>query len=353
MKILRTLTIIAFAAISSIAAEPTMTAHFINVGQGAAALLEFPCGAVLIDAGGQDDDSTERLINYLRNFFADRTDLNGTLQAIYITHPHKDHTLALKRVVNGFTSKRFIENGQDSGSGIANVKWVRSVAPQRNITVRQVLNSAVMANGNHNGITDDVIDPIQCAHCDPRITVLSGQWDDDPGWSDTDFDNKNNHSLIIRVDFGDSSFLFDGDLEESGIGNVLTFYRNGSAHASLLHADVYHVGHHGSNNATTRPFLEEITPVIAVISVGRWDYGKGSNSPFTTWAYGHPRTATLDLLAGTIQGQRSDPVFPKAATKSKTFLQRAVRKKIYATAWDGNVKIRATLHKDFTVTRNN
>src|SRR3954468_19578528 len=121
MKILRTLTIIAFAAISSIAAEPTMTAHFINVGQGAAALLEFPCGAVLIDAGGQDDDSTERLINYLRNFFADRTDLNGTLQAIYITHPHKDHTLALKRVVNGFTSKRFIENGQDSGSGIANV----------------------------------------------------------------------------------------------------------------------------------------------------------------------------------------------------------------------------------------
>src|SRR5258708_731955 len=42
-------------------ASPKMRAHFINVGQAASALLEFPCGAVLIDAGAQDKDFAQHL----------------------------------------------------------------------------------------------------------------------------------------------------------------------------------------------------------------------------------------------------------------------------------------------------
>src|SRR5438552_4155815 len=56
-------------------AVPTMRAHFIDVGQGAATLLEFPCAAVLIDTGGEANgefDSTDSLLDYLDDFFARR-----------------------------------------------------------------------------------------------------------------------------------------------------------------------------------------------------------------------------------------------------------------------------------------
>src|SRR4051794_32378866 len=62
-----------------VGAEPEMRAHFIDVGQGASTLLEFPCGAILIDTGGQDDDSSVALGRYLTEFFRRRPDLSNTL----------------------------------------------------------------------------------------------------------------------------------------------------------------------------------------------------------------------------------------------------------------------------------
>src|SRR4051794_29520640 len=83
---------------STRAAEPRMRAHFIDVGQGASTLLEFPCGAILIDAGGQDAAHTEALATYLREFFERRPDLQKTLNALVISHPHVDHALGVQQV---------------------------------------------------------------------------------------------------------------------------------------------------------------------------------------------------------------------------------------------------------------
>lgn len=63
-------------------AVPAMYAHFINVGQAAAALLEFPCGAVLVDAGSPYDATQAHLINYLNKFFNRRSDINRTFNAV-------------------------------------------------------------------------------------------------------------------------------------------------------------------------------------------------------------------------------------------------------------------------------
>jgi beta-lactamase superfamily II metal-dependent hydrolase len=63
-----------FCGYSQPSPDNQMQAHFINVGQADAALFEFPCGAVLIDAGAQDTLSKQALIQYLHNFFARRTD---------------------------------------------------------------------------------------------------------------------------------------------------------------------------------------------------------------------------------------------------------------------------------------
>ena len=60
-------------------AQEIMRAHYINVGQADATLLEFPCGAILIDAGAQDDGHITSLTDYLTDFFQGRTDLNNTL----------------------------------------------------------------------------------------------------------------------------------------------------------------------------------------------------------------------------------------------------------------------------------
>lgn len=332
---------------------PQMFAHCINVGQADATLLEFPCGAVLIDAGAQDDESATHLVRYLAAFFARRPDLSNTLAAIYITHPHKDHTFALKRVVQNFATRSFIENGQEYGSGIANVRWLRGVAKEQHIVVRQIINSEVMKENNHAGLTDDTIDPIKCTNCDPHIVIFSGQWDKDPGWSKEEYRNNNNHSLVIRIDFGESSFMFGGDLEEDAINSLLSYYQQGGDSPDVFDVDVYHVGHHGSNNGTTKEWLDALTPILAVISVGQWDNGKDSKSPFTTWAYGHPRKVTIDLLGTAIQETRKQPIQVNAGTASKRFFPIVVRKAVYATAWDGDVTIRASLHHEFEVLTGN
>jgi beta-lactamase superfamily II metal-dependent hydrolase len=67
--------------LSSAVIAQTMRAHFIDVGQGAATLVEFPCAAILIDTGGEKNgefDSTEALMDYLETFFARRADLSQT-----------------------------------------------------------------------------------------------------------------------------------------------------------------------------------------------------------------------------------------------------------------------------------
>jgi competence protein ComEC len=334
------------------AAAPQMYAHCIDVGQADATLLEFPCGALLIDAGAQDDEAANRLLQYLGAFFQRRPDLNKSFAGIYITHPHKDHTFALKRVLQNFRTKNFMENGQDYGSGIANVRWVRSVADQNQIKVRKILNSEVMKNGNQSGLTDAWIDSVKCDNCDPEVVILSGQWDRDTGWPAQEYKNNNNHSLVIRVEFGQSSFLFSGDLEEDGIHEVLAHYQASADASGILDADVYHVGHHGSHNATTVDWLQAITPSIAIISMGHWDDGKASGNPFSTWAYGHPRRTTVDLLSRHITGRRSESVQVNLGTGAKRFFPSVVRRRIYATGWDGNTVIRASLNHEFTVSRN-
>jgi beta-lactamase superfamily II metal-dependent hydrolase len=76
----RLVAVSAFVAIGLVALpalsqqRPAMTAHFIDVGQAHATLLEFPCGAMLIDAGTQDDEHETKLLNYLRACFTRRAD---------------------------------------------------------------------------------------------------------------------------------------------------------------------------------------------------------------------------------------------------------------------------------------
>src|SRR5512145_232464 len=77
------------------AAPDVMVVHFIDVGQGDTALLEFSCGAVLVDSGGETNPEVSgnaRLRDYLDAFFSRRADLAWTLNLVVLSHQHPDHT---------------------------------------------------------------------------------------------------------------------------------------------------------------------------------------------------------------------------------------------------------------------
>jgi beta-lactamase superfamily II metal-dependent hydrolase len=114
-----------------------VTVHYINVGQAASALVEFQDGAILIDAGGEStsekpsgDVYRRHLIDYLNQVFAKHPDWNKTIEAIIISHPHKDHTMFLMDVMNNFTVHTLIDNGAECGSGIDDLKKARAFAHQ-------------------------------------------------------------------------------------------------------------------------------------------------------------------------------------------------------------------------------
>jgi len=153
--------------------ENTMVAHFIDVGQANATLLEFACGAVLIDAGAQDQAQVTALLSYLNGFFTRRPDLQRTLNSIVVTHNHVDHTRALREVVERFKVERFLENGQRGGlaEGDKDVDWVlanRSTGG-RAITVTDVNDGLITGT---DGFTDGEIDPVACPGVDPEIRLL-------------------------------------------------------------------------------------------------------------------------------------------------------------------------------------
>lgn len=190
--------------------------------------------------------------------------------------------------------------------------------------------------------------PSNCQPVDPQIHVLQRHILSNPGWSADAFSNLNNHSLVTRVDFNGAAMLFMGGLEEDGIALLLGYYTG--AARKILDADVLQIGHHGSNNATTQELLDTITPSVAVINVGKWNWGS-PNKPFTTFLYGHPRQSTLDLLSASISRTRKPWKSVMAAESSKHFHSTTVRKAIYATGWDGTVRVVVKGKDDITVYR--
>jgi competence protein ComEC len=90
-------------------------------------------------------------------------------------------------------------------------------------------------------------------------------------------DEPNNTSIVMRIVYGGTSFLFTGDAERGEEQDILEAGYG-------LSATVLKVGHHGSDTSTTYPFLREIMPKYAVISCGK------DNS------YGHPHDNLLSRL---------------------------------------------------------
>jgi competence protein ComEC len=310
---------------------PEMRAHLIDVGQGQALLFEFSCGAALVDTGGESNalfDSGGALENYLTAFFERRADLDRTLDLLVITHPHLDHVLNAELVTRQFKVKNVVTDGLVTGSGHAQQERLEAWA-RTNAKLAIISEEAVPVGGLGNAI----IDPIRCSDADPGIKALWGGIRARPdGWSKKTFENENNHSVVLRLDFGEASFLVPGDLERAGIENLLEKHA-----AATLDVDVFQVGHHGSKNAVTHELLAAVSPDLALIGTG----SPVRETQWTAWQYGHPRREAIDLLLEQLSRTRRSANVPVASAQW-TFAEMKIDKAIYATGWDGSVVVTAT-----------
>ncbi len=317
----------------------TMTAHFINVGQGSATLLEFSCGTVLIDMGGETVTATgfssnQKLRAYLERFFDDRPGRPRRLDLVVISHPHLDHTRGKAELLTSddpaevpYEILNVLDDTLNTGSGKAQQKalrkWGQDHGHYEGIKVPSI---------PANGLTSSVIDPIACADVNPLIRVLWGRRTSRGSWTRSEFGNENNHSVVVRVDFGAASFLFPGDIEDEAEEALVAKY----AGTSLLDVDVYQAAHHGSNTSSMDPFLDAVSPAIVVIPVG--DPARAGT--FTARDHGHPRKACVDRLINHMDGtQTRAAVQVPVGLGQGNFQDITMTQAIYATGWDGEVRI--------------
>ncbi|MEO8550921.1 MAG: MBL fold metallo-hydrolase, partial [Kofleriaceae bacterium] len=311
-----------------------MRVHLIDVGQGAATLVEFSCGVVLVDTGGEQNgsfDSERRLLDYLDRFFAHRKHLHSTIALLVLTHPHIDHTRSALAVFRRYHVENVVTDGLTTSSGGEQAGDLLAAAEHARIGDERIAARDVPATGLH----DRIIDPISCPDGDPDIRAFWGAVDGrDVDWDHDALDNANNARVVVRFRLGRASFLITGDLEQAGIAEVVKRF------AGELRADVWQVGHHGSWNATTKPLLDAIQPKLALIAMGRVE----RQETWSAWAYGHPRRESIELLERGLTGPPRPAIHVEIGVGAREFQPHEVTAPIYATGWDGDVHV--TLHAD-------
>ncbi len=217
----------------------TFTVKFIDVGQADAVLIECDGHYMLIDGGNKGDSSL--IYTVLKNSGVSYLDI------VVGTHAHEDHIGGLPGAFNY------------ASAGL-------TLCPVTSYDSDAFEDFSKYAAQKGNGITvPSAGDTYSLGSATISILGLNAGSD------------VNNTSIVLKVQYGETIFLFTGDAEREAEQAIL----NSGVDIS---STVIKVGHHGSDSSTTYPFLREIMPMYAVISVG-----KGNS-------YDHPTDNTLSRL---------------------------------------------------------
>ena len=215
--------------------------HFIDVGQGDAALIRTEAGDILIDAG--TNSSEDELKAYL-----DSMGVKDLEYAVF-THPHEDHIGGADMVLSTYNVKRVI-----LPDATATSKTYERMMDAIEAEKCEVIEARPDETFTVGELTCTILAPIS-----------------------TSYTETNNYSVVIRADYGETSVLFTGDAEVDSEAEMLERYR----FKGLLDCDLLKSGHHGSDTSSSQEFLNAVTPAYAVISVGEGN------------TYDHPKQETL------------------------------------------------------------
>ena len=229
--------ILLFLCSSSVSGANHLEVHFIDVGQGDAALVTFPDGKnLLIDAGPNlvgFDAGKYFLVPYFKRNGIDR------INTVILSHADNDHIGGMPSIFRNVKVDQLFDTGLYHSSQVCSTYKFLIDSLQMNY---QIVNQADRLENFENC-------GIYLLH--PSKEFLK-KFNSD----------LNNSSVIVKIVYGKINFLFTGDIEKEA-EEVLVNYGN------LLKADVLKIPHHGSKTSSTLQLLKLVQPKYAVISLGK------------------------------------------------------------------------------------
>jgi len=232
-----------------------MEVVFLDVGQGDAILIKTPQHHHILIDGGPGSTVLEKLGEEFPFFY-------NSLDLIILTHPHDDHVAGLIEVVKRYEVKDILCTGVREETGVSR-EWSRIIEEEGYRQARA---------GTRISANDFYIDILYPAE------NLAGKYVKD----------LNEVSVISRLVYKDSSFLFTGDAYKKQEREVIAFLQDCKEEdwcsIFTLDSDVLKLGHHGSRTSTSKEFLQYVSPSAAVVMAGEGN------------RYGHPHREILEKL---------------------------------------------------------
>ncbi len=280
---------------SSLITRHSLRVTFIDVGQAECSLIQFPNGKTMLIDGGRLMDDFDAGGSIVAPYLWDI----GITKIDYVigSHPDSDHVGGLLFILNEMPVKNYFDNGQES-TDLIYVK-LREIAREKNIPYRAL----------HAGdkIKIDKKVKVEILHPDLGFKIY------DVGFKKNHKSkiinpqlkegHDNNLSIVVKITYGNFSALFTGDIEKEAERFLLSqgdrekfplpfpltpspFTGKGRGGGwvrgdSLLKSTIIKAPHHGSSSSSSEEFIKEVSPEVAVFSVGY-------NNPFK-----HPNKKVL------------------------------------------------------------
>lgn len=246
VSILILVSILLFFIYKNFSFDNSLRVIFLDVGQGDAALIVTPNGRTALIDAGRYGGLGKSISNYTPS---SRRDINLAIA----THMDADHVGGFSSIIDEYDIDIFIHSGFPDDSLLT-----------RNL-IQKVNNSEIKT---------------KAALAGDRIVLDRGVYIDilSP-YSGIDFESKNEHSIVVRLSYGESSFLFMGDASIFNEQEIMNVYGT-----EIIDSDVLKVGHHGSKTSTSKSFIEMVSPRYGIISASC------DNS------FGHPHQSVLNTL---------------------------------------------------------
>lgn len=237
-------------------ADENLTISFIDVGQGDCTFIEFPDGrTMLIDTGEKEFANT--VISYIQSRDKNKIDY------LISSHPHTDHMGGMQKIIETFDIGSIYMPHADASTSIYE-KLLETILEKELFVTTVCAGDTIISE---DGISAKVVAPVY------------------------EYQDLNDSSIVLRLVFGKTAFLFTGDIENQSERDI----------TADISADVVKVPHHGSSTSSSKSFVSRVGADYAVFSLGKDNiYGHPHDGIEERWASSGAEILRTDKLGNIV-----------------------------------------------------